>query len=423
MGWILQLAEWPEPHPSTPQRRVTEPGHRVGPQDGEDPSQPRTAGKRKAQRHQPSGDPAPTGLHNGANVCYINAVVQALFLIPPIHVALPPPSLTPPTSICAALRNVFEALAQGAVEQRTVDGYKRLQPTLPAPYNDNGNQQHDAAEFLLAMMNDSASDMMARPLTGHDGYTIHCPTCDSTWASEPTQFKSLQLALPTGHEGPPPRIETLIHDEQRRPETVDCGCRTPHCTNHTLHRTWSMAKAPETLVVTLRRFAWDKAAKQTKKVSLPVDCSGNLSIRLREPGSPVVKFPATPPSASYRLHAAILHRGTEATNGHYVLIGMETLTEDRQPRYWQYNDAVVTTLSARLWDKIISGACPTRGTPYMLFYCRNDRVPTPIEALARGSAVAGTVAHLRRSSLSHLQRECHTLLDDAVAADARVAAT
>jgi len=37
---------------------------------------------------------------------------------------------------------------------------------------------------------------MAQPLTGRDGYTMSCQTCDSTWAREPTQFKSLQLALP-----------------------------------------------------------------------------------------------------------------------------------------------------------------------------------------------------------------------------------
>jgi predicted RNA-binding protein (virulence factor B family) len=33
----------------------------------------------------------------------------------------------------------------------------------------------------------------------------------------------------------------------------------------------------------------------------------------------------------------------------------------------------------------------------MLFYCRNDRVPTSIEALARGVAVAGTVARITRT--------------------------
>ena len=127
VGWILQLAEWPEPHPPPQQRRVTGPGH-----DGEDPPQPRPTGKRKAQRHQPSGDPAPTGLHNGANVCYINAVVQALFLIPSIHVALPAPSLTPPTHLCEALRNVFVVLAQGAVEQGpSTDTSACSQPSRP----------------------------------------------------------------------------------------------------------------------------------------------------------------------------------------------------------------------------------------------------------------------------------------------------
>jgi ubiquitin C-terminal hydrolase len=117
-----------------------------------------------------------------------------------------------------------------------------------------------------------------------------------------------------------------------------------------------IAKAPEYLQVTLKRFRYD--FEKDTRVKIMTDVAID----------PVITVPlADDSSCTYQLYAAVIHSGLSAGHGHYYSIGRESNT-GTDGRWYLFNDSTVSPSSLAYLSKVTTTF--SSDVPYILFYHR-----------------------------------------------------
>jgi len=312
--------------------------------------------------------PHNAGLTNIGNTCFMASVFQCLFACAPFRrhtcsIALDlVRSRETPTTPLEHLSCLFlhmQLTQHSAVSPAEVHG------RLPDPYN--GYHQQDAGEFLHVLI-DAFHDTDVTSM--FEMKTHQCVRCDVCSKERTREEVSLLLDVSFHDQSrednsqTPKTLQTLL-DQGFLPETLtgrdkyECDtCKT--LTN--ARRTVLISKTPSTLFLALKRFSFDTALQQRRKIMTPVLIP------------PSITLPTT--EVSYTLRAVVAHIGDSAQAGHYVAV------QKVGDATYIFNDEHVSEGGLSSLD--------ARTTPYLFLYERGgsvqdaapDAVQSVIEELA-----------------------------------------
>ncbi|XP_018576734.1 ubiquitin carboxyl-terminal hydrolase 35 [Anoplophora glabripennis] len=301
------------------------------------------------------------GLNNLGNTCYMNSVLQALFMTKKFRndVLLHHKEMMP---LFSKLQVLF-ALLQFSKKFS-------LSPTdilnLSRPPGFLLGHQHDSSEFLGYLLDTlheqeknvstassssegavAVTDVQTVVQQSFGGRTITVSRCDvcSTKSERADNFRELQLSFPNNSDNQ--SVQKLLQ-YYLQPEKLH-GDNQYHCDICTTltdgERITRIVEAPPRLILTLKHFRYDPASQQRTKLLQRVELDERFALGDYE----------------YELYAVVVHCGSSVDSGHYY-----TFAKDKSDWY-KFNDGSV--MKARSDDP--SRLKPPE-TPYILFYGRQD---------------------------------------------------
>ncbi|XP_027143692.1 ubiquitin carboxyl-terminal hydrolase 47-like [Larimichthys crocea] len=271
------------------------------------------------------------GLYNQGATCYLNSVLQVLFMTTEIHNRLDPKSQL----IDQELRNIFEKL-----EERTC----RTENITESLEIKNVNKQRDAAECLeliLNKINKQASEVFQGQLT----YTTKC--CKGHIIIEETNpFWTLPLSLKDTHDtylysvekGIKKIFQTKSHSGRNMVYCVECNEKTDATSG------CEMEKSPQILVLLLKRFDFDYNTMSDVKSDCWVEVPRALQIKNKK----------------YKLYGMVNHMGS-LRGGHYTA----TILSNEDKTWYEFNDAHVNKVEDQPFAKT---GIYNSSTAYLLVY-------------------------------------------------------
>ncbi|KAF5283540.1 hypothetical protein FQA39_LY17320 [Lamprigera yunnana] len=319
------------------------------------------------------------GLNNLGNTCYMNSVLQALFMTKIFRNDIL--STNGDTmSLFYKLQLLFALLQHSP--RSSISPSDIL--TLARPPGFQPGHQHDSSEFLGYLLDilheqersicgvrvGDAHNPGPSRVTSHQPMTIvqrtfggravtisKCGKCD-TQSERADNFRELQLSFPNncGNQSVQMLLEYYL-----QPEML-CGDNQYHCdicrglTDG--ERVTKVEEPPARLVLTLKHFRYDPASQQRTKLLQHVKLDSYVHLE----------------HANYELYAAVVHVGSSLDSGHYYTYARNV--DD----WYKFNDCVVTRTNA---DELCSVRPPE--TPYILFYSKQDCLdpePLPRSALS-----------------------------------------
>ena len=339
------------------------------------------------------------GLPNLGNTCYMNSVMQTLFHTDAFRELLlrgdggDIATAKSNPKLLFALKRLFTFMTLSM--RRSLIGDPVITHFRSSLRDEvyRGHQQQDAAEFTKYLLNelaDTCALQKAVDLYGGELTTkVRCRRCSAVSVSQPERFMELSLSLEKSNHGDGNRltIETLL--EQFHHVEVLKGanryrCASESCQNQLVdlaERVTHVSKFPSHLVLSLKRFYYDRKTGRVAKLMHDVEFSRELFVSDPEPN-------AVPGSnVGYSLYGAIMHIGKNASSGHYVAY----VTHSSEARFmvdgggydsddsvwWRCDDESVTPLSSGDWLSL-GGKWGKRArqsnssTVYMLLYKRHE---------------------------------------------------
>ncbi|KAL3046444.1 hypothetical protein OYC64_004445 [Pagothenia borchgrevinki] len=283
------------------------------------------------------------GLENQGSTCYLNSVLQVLFMTKDFREAVEGYTSANPDSehIDLQLESLF-----GDLKSYSAYTYK-ITKKLGIK---NVYEQQDAAEYfekILAKTSDDASKIFHGQLT-------HKTTCSScgTEIDAAGPFWNLTLALEDSYSQNYSVVngiekyfrESSLNGENRMycEKCDDKSDATTKCViNH----------HPEVLMLLLKRFEFDYYSMRYVKINCTVDVPCTLQIPENQP---------------YELYAVVEHSG-DLRSGHYIA----TIKSEDDGRWHSFNDSCVTLLHSQPFQ---SDTFQKSSSAYLLFY-RKEKVP------------------------------------------------
>ncbi|KAL0266618.1 UNVERIFIED_CONTAM: hypothetical protein PYX00_009111 [Menopon gallinae] len=344
------------------------------------------------------------GLINLGNTCFMNSVLQILFMTTRFRSDILLKETDPSERAAIDLQQLFAFMQESNRPVLVPNGV--LDSTLPPTFR--GGHQQDSSEYLIYLLDtlhenenkiirrnrqsnspqknssgkkmdgngdfeegaatsvkqqsdDSENTIVERLFGGVTTSTTVCSFCNRSFPKNDS-FRDLHLSLPDDYKSCD--LQELIN-VSLQPEEL-CSDNMYDCsscgTKRNATRTQTIIKAPEHLILTLKLFRFDPVRKQrlklhsrlksAKTIELPVYNSSQLETKV----------------VMYDIKGVVLHSGGSLDGGHYFSSAV-----DPSGQWYIFNDSVVSVAKCE-WSG--SG-----GTPYILVLRQSNLNDPPKRAL------------------------------------------
>ncbi|OQR84625.1 ubiquitin-specific protease [Achlya hypogyna] len=297
----------------------------------------------------------PCGLRNLGATCYVNSMVQVLFMDLAFRKAVHEWQPNDSTTVAPALLGQMHALQRlFAYMQFSASSYADPQG-FSNTLNLNEEMQQDAHEFTKLLLSHLQSifvfskdrshwTFIEDHFRGQMEYVTTCMTCQSQSRSSGSYY-DLSLNI-KGHATVQDSFNSFLAPEYLEGENRYFCSSCEGKQEATRQITLDAGAMPPTLTLHLMRFVYDMRSMTKKKVQDAIGISRTLSVR---------------PGLQYRLTAVLNHKGSTAHAGHYTA----TVYCPELLDWFCFNDTEVMRVSA-------DDAVGSSKEAYMLIYTRMD---------------------------------------------------
>ena len=331
------------------------------------------------------------GLKNLSNICYMNSIIQQLFMIPALKYAiLGEGNISEDNAILRQLQNLF-----GYLELSKKSYFNPINLCLTNIFHNKPiqiNIQQDSKEFYdsvcdcleTCFKNSKYKYIANEALMGYMSDSIKCESCNYT-SNKFESFYDLSIEV-KDVDNLMSSLEKLIQEE-----IVD-DFKCSNCSKKVrIKKRITLAKLPNTLFLHLKRFSYrnENAAavklfsKFTfpKKIDLKQFCTENFQIENED------IYPKKDEYYKYILKGVVQHRGF-ANGGHYVSYidvnrgGKGNILNDwndeNKANWYEFNDSNVSEFNSRFLPEQTFGDSSSNRTGYLLIYERIQKSPIKV---------------------------------------------
>jgi len=291
-------------------------------------------GNNPQQSLRPEGKPY-IGLRNLGATCYINSLLQSLFMNRNFRNAVY--QWQGEDKLVRSLQLLF---AQLQMSQKDYCSPKEITDLL----NIQTSVHQDVQEFNNLFMsllsskfeksdNPAVKKFIGSEFSGVNQYETKCKTCGNISARK-SAFNELELTIPADKSAVSLNscMKALIKDETLSDDNkYDCE----KCGLTDAVRRLRLVHLPPVLNIQLLRFVYDASRGTKKKLSTMVSFPRTLDMSSYVDGDKN--------EYTYHLSAVLLHIGSSANAGHYIAHIQDEVTR----QWWKFDDSSVTPLDSK----------------------------------------------------------------------------